>query len=86
MSSSPEKNPNFSNSSCHGQTMEQIKTNDTSTFKIINTTITNEQIQKEKEKEDGKDFKLNNYQIYTQYIKDIQLPIVKNLIQMIRNI
>lgn len=59
MSSSPEKNPNFSNSSCHGQTMEQIKTYDTSTFKIINT-ITNEQIQKEKEKENGKDFKLNN--------------------------
>lgn len=59
MSSSPEKNPNFSNSSCHGQTMEQIKTHDTSTFKIINT-ITNEQIQKEKEKENGKDFKLNN--------------------------
>lgn len=59
MSSSLEKNPNFSNSSCHGQTMEQIKTYDTSTFKIINT-ITNEQIQKEKEKENGKDFKLNN--------------------------
>lgn len=39
--------------------MEQIKTYDTSTFKIINT-ITNEQIQKEKEKENGKDFKLNN--------------------------
>lgn len=44
MSSSPEKNPNFSNSSCHGQTMEQIKTYDTSTFKIINT-ITYEQVQ-----------------------------------------
>lgn len=39
--------------------MEQIKTYDTSTFKIIHT-ITNEQIQKEKEKENGKDFKLNN--------------------------